>query len=270
MGLKPVVDSLDQVAEDLRPHYTSVDGRFVLDLEGEPQGFVSRDTHVEQVNKVAEFRDNNTKLRADLEAATEAAHKLEAFKDLDPDAARSALSKVQELQKKGVTKASDVDDAVSAALTSFKTTELDPLRQLLIDEKTARQAADQKVSDASLRHAVLTQFRAAGGQDAAFDFVVSRAKETFNMDGDALVAKPGVYSTDNPGDSLTLGEWMTRQTRDIGFAFGASNGGGAHTNATHATTPLPPGTRELRNPTAQQLGEFGAEIRDGKMVIVNE
>jgi hypothetical protein len=268
--LKSIIDSLDQVPEEMRPHYTSSGDRFVLDLDGEPQGFIKRDAHVEQVNKVAEFRDNNVKLKADLEAAQYRSKKLDTYGDLDPTAAREALAQVAELQKKGVRKASDVDDAVSKALESFKMSELDPLRQLLVDEKVARQSADQKVSDASMRSAVLTQFRAAGGQDAAVDFVVSRAREAFQMNGENITAKPGVYSRDTPGDPLTLGEWMTNQTREIGFAFGSSNGGGAHTQDGNPTASLAAGAKYLRNPTAQQLGEFGSQIAEGKYVIVNE
>ena len=267
--LKPVLDSLDQVTEDLRQHYVSEGEKFVLQMDGDPHGFVARDTHVEQVIKVAEFRDNNVKLKADLEAHETALKKLDAYKDLDPDAARAALTKVAELQKKGVSKASDVDDAVKSALQSFKTSELDPLRQLLTDEKTARQAADLKVSQAALKNEVLTQFKAAGGQDAAIDFVVSRASEIFEITGDQLAAKQGIYSTDNPGEPLSLGEWMTKQTREIGFAFGSSNGGGAH-NTDGNTGGIPAGVKELRNPTAHQLGEYAKEIRSGKMMIVNE
>jgi hypothetical protein len=90
------------------------------------------------------------------------------------------------------------------------------------------------------------------------------------MDGESITAKAGVYSKDNPGDPLTLGEWMTAQTREIGFAFGASNGGGAHTQDGSPTTALPPGAQYLRNPTPMQLGEFGKEIAEGKYIIVNE
>jgi len=268
--LKPVIDALDQVTEDLRPHYVSKGDQFVLQMDGDPHGFIARDTHVEQVNKVAEFRDNNNKLKAELEARDTALKKLDAYKDLDPDAARAALSKVAELQKKGVSKASDVDDAVRSALQSFKTSELDPLRQLLTDEKTARHAADLKVSQAALKNEVLTQFKAAGGQDAAIDFVVSRASDVFKIEGDQLVAKDGIYSTDNPGDPLSLGEWMTKQTREIGFAFGMSNGGGAHNIEGNPAGVLPAGVKALRNPTPLQLGEFAKEIRTGKMRIVNE
>ena len=268
--LKPVIDSLDQVTEDLRPHYLAEGDQFVLQMDGDPRGFVARDTHVEQVNKVAEFRDFNVKLKADLEDRDLTLKKLDAYKDLDPDAARSALAKVAELQKKGVSKASDVDDAVKSALQSFKTSELDPLRQLLTDEKTARQAADLKVSQASLKNEVLAQFKAAGGQDAAIDYVVSRAGDVFRVDGDRLVARDGIYSTDSPGEPLSLGEWMTKQTREIGFAFGSSNGGGAHNLEGNSAGVIPAGVKELRNPTPLQLGQHAKDIRSGKMMIVNE
>ena len=265
--LKPAIDSLDQVAEDLRPHYTKSGERFVLDLDGPPVGFVQHDKHAEQVNKVAEFRDNNTELKSDLESLQT---KLQTLDGIDPEAARHALAQVAELQKKGVSKAADVDAAVGQALDAFKSTELEPLRKLLVSEQTARQAADQRVRDAALRHQVVQAFRAAGGQDAAVDFMVSRARDVFQMDGNALTAKPGIYSKDNPGDPLTLSEWMTTQTREIGFAFGTSNGGGAHTQEGNPATAIPPGAKVLRNPTPLQLGEFGSEIAEGKYIIVND
>ena len=266
--VKPVIDSLDQVAEDLRPHYTKSGDRFVLDLDGAPDGFVRQATHAEQVNKVAEFRDNNTEMKTTLEALQA---KVESLNGIDPEAARAALAQVAELQKKGVRKASDVDAAVGQALDAFKSTELEPLRKLLVDEQSARKAADEKVRDAAIRHQVIQTFRAAGGQDAATDFIVARARAAFEMEGDRMAAKAGLYSTENPGEPLALDEWMTAQTREIGFAFGSSNGGGASTkDAPGALAPLPSGSQYLRNPTPEQLGEHGQAIREGTMVIVND
>jgi hypothetical protein len=63
---------------------------------------------------------------------------------------------------------------------------------------------------------------------------------------------------------------MTTQTREIGFAFGTSNGGGAHTQEGSPATAIPPGAKVLRNPSPFQLGEFGKEIAEGKYVIVND
>jgi len=267
MSLKPIIDALDQVLPDLRQHYVSQGDKFVLQMDGDPAGFVSRSNHVDMQNKVAEFRDNNIALKSQLEDAER--HRVQ-FDGIDPVQARAALQSTAELQKKGVRKAADVDSAVSAALESFKATELQPLRQLLTDERAARLEADQKVAQATLKNAVLKSFRAAGGQDAALDFVVNRAGEVFEPNGDGqLIAKAGAYSAENPGEPLSLTEWMQTQTKDISFAFGSSNGGSSrHGDGTGPTVPA--GTRILRNPTALELGQYATEIRAGQITIMND
>jgi len=266
MSLKPVLDSLDQVLPDLRQHYTADGEKFVLQLDGDPAGFVSRSSHVEMQNKVAEFRDSNFELTERLKDAAKLTAK---FEGIDPAQARAALQSTAELSRKGVRKASDVDTAVSSALQAFKDTELAPLRKLLSEEREARESADQKVAQAALKSAVLKSFRAAGGQDAAVDFVVDRASEVFHVEGDQIKAKPGAYSTENPGDPLSLTEWMTDQTKAIGFAFGSSNGG----NSRHGdgfSASIPSGVKTITNPTPLELGKYGADIRAGKVVILDE
>jgi hypothetical protein len=264
--LKPVIDALDQVLPDLRQHYVSDGDTFVLQLDGDPTGFVSRSTHADTVNKVAEFRDHNIELE---QALVKSKDTLQRFESIDPDAARNALAQVQELGKKGIRKGADVDSAVSSALQNFKTTELEPLRKLLTEEREAREQADQQVAQAALKGAVLTAFRKAGGQDAALDFVVNRAKDVFEVNGQKLVAKPGQYSTDTPGDPLGLPEWMATQTKEIGFAFGSSNGAGARHGDGLGTT-VAAGVRILKNPTALELGAAAKDIRAGRAVIMND
>lgn len=267
MSMKPVVDSLDQVIPDLRQHYVAHGDKFVLEMDGEPQGYVSRLSHADMQNKVAEFRDNNIALKSQLE---DAARLKAQFEGIDPDQARAALQSTAELSRKGVRKASDVDSAVSSALESFKSTELEPLRKLLSDEREARLQADQKVSQGHLRDEVLKSFRAAGGNDQALDFVVNRAGEVFEPNGEGqLQAKAGVYSTDNPGEALSITEWMQTQTKDIAFAFGSSNGGSSrHGDGNNPTIPL--GAKTLRNPTPLELGQYAKDIRAGKVLIMND
>ena len=267
MGLKTIIDSLDQVAPDLRQYYVSQGDKFVLEMDGEPQGYISRTSHIDMQNKVAELRDNNIALKSQLEDAA----KLKAqFDGIDPDQARAALQSTAELSKKGVRKASDVDSAGSSALESSKSTELEPLRNLLSDEREARLQADQKVAQATLKNAVLKSFKAAGGQDQALDFVVNRAGEVFEPNGDGqLQAKSGVYSSENPGEALSLSEWMQTQTKDISFAFGSSNGGSSrHGDGNNPTIPL--GVKTIKNPTPLELGQYAKDIRAGKVLIMND
>ena len=251
---------------DLRQHYVESGGKYILALDGDPQGFVSRSAHADSVNKIAEFRDHNIELEQALVQSKDA---LQRFESIDLDAARDAMAQVRELGKKGIRKSSDVDSAVSSALSSFKQTELEPLRKLLAVEREAREQADQQVAQAALKGAVLTSFRAAGGQDAAIDFIVNRAKDVFDVTGGKLVAKPGQYSTDTPGDPLSLSEWMAGQTKEIGFAFGSSNGAGARHGDGLGTT-VAAGVRILKNPTPLELGSYAKDIRSGRAVIMND
>ena len=115
----------------------------------------------------------------------------------------------------------------------------------------------------------MTAFRAAGGEDAALDFVVNRASDVFRVEGDKLVAKPGQYSTDTPGDPLSLPEWMASQTKEIGFAFGSSNGAGAR-HGDGLGTAVAAGVRILKNPTPLELGSNAKDIRAGRAVVMND
>ena len=83
------------------------------------------------------------------------------------------------------------------------------------------------------------------------------------------MAKPGQYSTDTPGDPLGLSEWMAAQTKEIGFAFGASNGAGARHGDGLGTT-VAAGARILKNPTPLELGANAKDIRAGRAVIMND
>ena len=267
MSLKPVIDSLDQVLPDLRQHYTSQGDKYVLNLEGDPAGFVSRSAHVELQNKIAEFRDNNIDLREKVDQASKFK---EQFNGIDPDQARAALHSTAELSKKGVRKAADVDAVWSNALEQFKTSELAPLKQLLSEEREARLLADQKVAQATLKNAVLKSFRDAGGNHQALDYVVNRASEVFQTNGDGqLTSKTGVYSTENPGEPLSLNEWMQTQTKDISFAFGSSNGGSSR-HGEGNNPSIPAGVRTLKNPSPSDLGRYGKDIREGKILVVND
>jgi hypothetical protein len=267
MSLKPVIDSLDQVLPDLRQHYVSNGDKFILQMDGDPVGFVSNSSHVEMQNRVAQFRDSNLEL---TERLKDAAKVISKFEGIDPAQARAALQSTAELSKKGVRKASDVDSAVSSALEAFMSTELEPLRKLLSDEREARLQADQKVAQATLKNAVLKSFKAAGGQDQALDFVVNRAGEVFEPNGDGqLQAKAGIYSSENPGEALSLNEWMQTQTKDISFAFGSSNGGSSRHGDGNNTT-IPAGVTTLKNPTPLELGRYAKDIRAGKVLIMND
>jgi len=74
MGLKAVLEKLEDAPEAVRSFYEERDGKFHLALEGD-SGFVP-------ASKLHEFRDSNRKLNAELKAAAE---KLKQYDGVDPD-----------------------------------------------------------------------------------------------------------------------------------------------------------------------------------------
>lgn len=270
MSLKPTIDSLDQVDEVLRSHYVgNNDGKFTLQLEGNIPGAVDQTTHNEQLNKVTEFRNNNLTLLAELNTLKPLAERVVSFGDITPEQAKSAVAQIKELEGKGVKKGSDVQTVVDAALRQFRDTEFKAVQQKLEATDVARQAAEAKVAEQSMTEAVGRAFKTAGGQDEAQAFIVSRAREKFEMVEGVLKSKSGHYSVDRPGEPLPLSEWIASQTKEVGFAFGKSNGTGTPPGAGESPgSTLPSGVKLLIDPTPQELGQYGAEISSGKMRVV--
>jgi hypothetical protein len=199
MALRAVLNDLVEVPGDLRELYKpTADGRFALDVDGELAGYVKAD-------KLNEFRTNNRTLHGRVkEFETENAalvEKLKAFEGTDP--------------KKSET---DVAAAVEAAKAE--------LAAELAAERTAHAAT-------LLRNAVSVEFLKAAGRESAVDFIVARATEAFAFkDGKPTTNE---FSAENPGEALSIAEWVGQQTHNLDFAFRPSRGGGAGGNSTGAS-----------------------------------
>ena len=269
MSLKPVLDSLDQVDESLRPHYTSnSDGKFILTLDGQLPNYVDQVTHNEQLNKVTEFRNNNIQLLEERDGLKQLAEKAQAFGDITPEEAHAAIQQRQELESKGVKKSSDVQAVVDEALRRFKETEFKAVQTQLTATNEARKAAEQKVIEQQMATSIGQAFKSAGGQDEAEAFIVSRARDKFEIQDGVIQAKAGQYSVEKPGEPLPLEEWMASQTKEVGFAFGRSSGTGTPPDAGAMHSTVPTGVKLLIDPSPQELGQYGNEIASGKMRVV--
>lgn len=257
MALKLVVSDISTVAEPLRPLYELKDGKYVLPVEGDVPGYVPAIKH-------AEFRDTNTRLLKALGAETiDAAlqraglfngidsDRLAALKDIDPAKYRELVSKAEEFEKKGMKKPDDVETAIAAALEKFKTSVVGPLQEKLTATEKANQAKDQRLADAALRSSVGERFIKAGGKANAIDFIVDNARKAFRVVDDRIVAGDGQYGQD--GNPLTVDEWIVGATKAYDFAFEPSKGGGAAPAGAGGGAPRP-GSRQMINPTPQELG----------------
>jgi len=261
--LAPVVDKLEDVPEPARQFYVPKEGKFHVDLNGAPAGFVPATDLALANGKVVEFRDTNIALKKTVDELTPLKDK---YKDIpDPVAAKLALDKVAELEKKGITKPDDVTAAVNAALEQFKTSVVKPLNDQLTAITTANTENAKRADQMTLRSKVSDLFTKAGGVPDALDFIVGKTNGVFIVEGGAVKAAPNQFSADKPGDPLTVEEWVTRQTKESPFAFKTSGGGGAAPAGGGGGGTPRAGVTVIKDPSPQDLGKYAADVKAGKV-----
>ena len=111
--LKAKLDNLDGVSDEVKAHYIETDGKFYLDV-GVVDGLAVEDVSGLK-STVEALRNTEKELTASLRSANTAMEsQTERFKDIDPDAARTALGKLDEINNwDGNTK---IKDAVKLAV----------------------------------------------------------------------------------------------------------------------------------------------------------
>jgi hypothetical protein len=216
-------------------------------LSGAPLGFVAAADLAAANSRVVEFRDNNVALKKQVDELLPLKTKYEG---IDPDAARAALAAQDELKKKGVTKPEDIAAMLDAAVKAA----VKPLTEQITSITTTSRETQQRADSMTLRQTLSDKFLKAGGVPEALDFIVSKAAGVFVVDGGTVKAAANKFSTDKPGEPLSIDEWMTSLTKESAFAFKSSAGGGANPLPSGGGPTRPAGQLVLKNPTAQQLG----------------
>lgn len=257
--LAPVVDKLEDVPEPARQFYVQKEGKFHVDLNGSPAGYVPAADLAAANGKVVEFRDTNIAL---TKKVSEMEPRVKAFEGLDPDAAKTAIAKVTELEKKGVKGADDVAKLVTDGIAAA----MKPVQDQLALMTTSAAETQRKNDELTLRSSLSDKFTKAGGLPDALDFIVGKTKGVFKVENGVIKAEANQFSTDKPGEPLSVDEWITKQTKEAAFAFKPSSGSGAN--------PVPaggagakPGQLVIKDPTPQQLGEHASDIKAGKVRV---
>jgi len=249
-SLAPVIDAIDSVAEPLRQFYEQRDGKFHLSLSGTPTGYVAQAVH-------AEFRNNNIALLKEVDELRQVKAK---FEGIDPEAAKAALTKVKELETKGVTKPDDIQAQITAAVSAA----VGPLKTEVESFKTKAADAEKRAADAVKRSTIGEAFTKAGGEPSALDFIVGKAEGKFIVEDGKVRAAQNVFSIDRPGEPLSVEEWLVGLTKESPFAFKPSSGGGAE-GGPKGGVNRPANQQVIVDPTPQQLGDqkIAKGIQDG-------
>ena len=263
MALKAVLTSQEEVnalPEAMRDHYTEQDGQWVLSLEGPTR------REAELGTKVNEFRDTNIALSRERDEATRAAETKQQLAAVDLDEFQRLKDAQATLDKKGVKTPADIDQLVQQAVASA----VKPMQDQLQTAAEREQAAHARLAQESFTRLVTEQASRAGVRPEALPDVIGRAgQHGFVMQaGQAVVlGEHGVpkASTERPGESFSLGEWLMGLKRDGGaHLFKPSVGSG---DQGQPGTPGPMSRGVLRDPSAVEFGRNLEQIAKGEVTV---
>lgn len=181
---------VDAIPAGLEEHYVAKDGKFVLDVAGQPAPVVDAEA-VEAKEKVKEFRATNIALKQKLEALEAASGKVENTPNIEDLVRNAVAANTQKLQQ------------VEQERTALQA----QLEEVVLSDK---------VKDAALKHGV---------HESALVDVVNRAKAAFTVkDGKPL---PKDNAVDADGQVLSPEAWIKSLAASAPHFFKQSTGAGA-------------------------------------------
>lgn len=230
MALKAVVANLDAVDEAHRSLYVEQDGKFVLDLDGES---VKDHPSTGPLTRALE-REKEAKKTAEKELG-KLKGDYEKFKDIDPDKAREALSKIQELEDAKLIDAGQIDELVEQRTERMRSEfeAKSQATQTTIDELTNQnKALTGRLESLIIFSAVKDEAVKAGARPGALTDIENRARGVWRLGENEkpMAIKPG--TEDEPmygakGEPITIPEWIGNLAKESDYLFEPNRGGGA-------------------------------------------
>ncbi len=263
MTLKTVISKLDDVDEALRGLYREIDGGFILDLEGV-------DEHPDVKGMKIVMEDQKKKTKAEQAKNKEAQKALDAFKDLDPEEAREALIKIQELEDKGRMDKGEFEQLLAERITEATTkveramtTKLTEAQSLTDVSAKERDAAISTLSKYKISDEVSQAALEAGVKKSLLRHLTRDAHEVFEVREDKVGAwdSDDILCTDSKGGLLTPKSYVLDYLSDNPDFIEPNRGSG---------TPGPgnlPGGAAPRFISSDQAGDHLEAIASGEAVI---
>lgn len=240
MGIKAVVESLDEVDEKYHDLYTARDGKYEL------TGVDGMRTEAD----VLRVQSSLTKERSDHKLVKE---RLRAFGELNADEVLAKLDLIPELEAAAAGKLDDA--AINGIVETRIKTRIAPLERELGTYKAQSAEKDVVIGNYQARDrqtaistAITKAAKAIGVTDGAIEDAVVLGERVFELDENGDVrAKDGVGCT--PGVDPQV--WLTEMQDKKPHWWGESFGGGATGGNRAGKTVVNPWTHENWNSTAQ-------------------
>lgn len=217
--LKAVVTKLDEVEEPLRSLYVEKNGKFVLDADG-----------VEDVTGL------KNALEAQKEAERKARREFDELKlkigDMDPDKARAALKRMQELEDKTLLDEGKVEELIATRTERMRTdhdNQVKGFNTKIQELETSNTTLNKTLSEVLIDNALRAAASNLGVRATAMEDVILRGRQIWKLkDG-----KPTPFSGEqvifgkNPNEPMSMDEWLGEMHTKAPHWFEGSNGSGS-------------------------------------------
>ncbi len=224
MGIQAVLDSLDEVPEDMRDSYHAEDGKFILNFD-----LLSEHPGLKKVRETA--NDMDRKRKAAEKLVKEISDK---YGDLDPEAARSALEELQTAGDKKMIDEGQVEELVAQKIERMKAdfdSQLSAKSKALEDAEAITASLTGELADVRIYDAVKDAALTKGARKDALQDIQNRAKGTWMLKDGKPVAMNGEDSIfGKSGEALTIDEWVDTLSSESSYLFEPNKGGGATGN----------------------------------------
>lgn len=211
MALKPIINSLDEVAEHLRGEYLpDGSGKFYLDVP------VAEHPGAQALKKA---------LDSEKEGRRAAKDQLKNYEGVDITRYRELEEQDRKVKEGQLIAAGKIDELVALRTQNMKT----DLERKLADVEDQKKGLQGHLDRMLIDNAVQTAGVKYGVRESAFVDVLHRARTTFQtIDGVAVPHRDGkpVYAK-NGTDFQSIDEWMGELASAAPHLFGDNSGGGA-------------------------------------------
>lgn len=257
MSLKAVLSSLDGLDDSVKSLYEEKDGKYYLNLEG-----------IEDHPSTSALKNALDGERSKRREATSAKEELaKKFEGLDPEKAKEALAKIEQLEEDELKSKGNIDELVESKVGKLKDTYQKELEAK--DNKIAQLENDLVQSNTRLKeHIVFSQIRDVAAQKdilpTAIDDVINRARPLWRL-GDNN--EPVYVEDEDTGPRIgkngnyTIDEWFTDLQDAAPHMFKGNEGTGAKSPRGGANSDgvkyIPP----------EDVGNYIEEIAEGTVQI---
>jgi hypothetical protein len=259
MALKAVVSSLEEVDENFRSLYQESGGQFVLALDG-----------VESHPSATALANALTRQKEERKAAEERRMALEEtmkqFDGLDPEAARKALDRVNEMEDKKMMDQGEfeklLENKTAAMRADFEKQQL-AKEELLAKATESTQMLDSRLREVTIHSALKDAATKLGVRSSALPDVVARSNGIWNLDdeGQPVAVDPdGTRMIGKDSNPMQITEWVEGLAASAPHLFEPNSGGGAK-----GSGPGSSGGRKVVS--TADAGHFLEDIASGKAVV---